>query len=592
MKQPMKHSIGPIMNKSLFNRLFAGGLVAVSLIASGPSARAATSPLVDLVLEKRVIGDLNHAQLPTIDPQHYQTQPFSLSAAQYGPVHTVVQPLWDTKGVVKRYAVAPEPEHYQSLIRIYDVATGQKRGQLNVARRIQSMVASPKSNSLYVLCGGYFGSIWEIDTAHDVVKRKLSDFNPEANVSPLWNPKNMALMSDGETLAVGSDRLQLIDVRSGRLLQTLDLPAGAVEVSSLQALPGDVIGVGLRMAQGGYQRYQALGHPTASGAVEYALMPGGGAAGARSLWAQVKTYSAPAPGTAQVFFVASRNSDYVRMVDRRSLATVGVLPVDFNVDDMVMSTDRKRLFVYNSRFGQVSVIEMNARSPETFSVIKRFRDKRFQADGTLQLGAAAGQVFLWDGENNILAGFDAFNLYPRMNISFGVKLNPPLSSPVWVSQPAHQRFYTRDGKLYAEYMDADPSELPMEIALGSPVLQLQLSADRRQLFALTQNHDLVVLNALSPEHEVLQQRNLQSETEGMTPRYLAMSSDNSHLFVVDADQGLVRVFQTNDLKYVRAVSWNMGLNQPQQINLYDTRMAQLIQVELPRYLNDVVRVTQ
>lgn len=575
------------MNKtSLFTRLLAGSLTASSLIASGVPARAANSPLVDLVLEKRVIGDLSRANLPTIDPENYQTQPFNLSSPS-SSAPLVVQPLWDTKGVVKRYDVAPEPEHYQSLIRIYDASTGAKRGQLSVGRRIQSMVASPKTNSLFVLCGGYFGSVWEIDTVHDVVRRKLSDFSPEAHVSPLWNPKNMALSADGSTLAVGSDRLQLIDVRSGRLLQSLDLPAGAVEVSSLQSLSGGVIGVGLRMAQGGYQRYQVLGQPG-----NYTLAPGGGAAGARNLSAQVKTYSAPAPGTAQVFFVASRNSDYVRMVDRRSLATVGVLPVDFNVDDMVLSPDRKRLFVYNSRFGQISVIEMNARSPETFSVIKRFRDKRFEGEGKLQLGAAAGQVFLWDGENNILAGFDAFNLYQRMNISFGVKLNPRLSSPVWVSQPAHQRFYSRDGKLYAEYMDADPSELPMEIALGSPVLQLQLSADRRQVYALTQNHDLVVLNALSPEHEVLQRRNLQSETEGMTPRYLAMSLDNRHLFVVDADQGLVRVFQANDLKYVRAVAWNMGLNQPQQINLYDPRQSQLIQVELPRHLNDVVRVTQ
>lgn len=564
-----------------------GLLSAISLVDPCVPVQAASSPLVDLVLEKRVMGDLQRVDLPTIDPSSYQTEGFTANPSLYGPIKTVQQPLMGARGVVKRYAVAPEPENYQSLIRIYDAATGKKRGQLTVGRRIQSLIASPSSNSLYVLCGGYFGSIWEIDTAHDVVRRKLPDFTPGAAVSPLWNPKNMALMAQNSVLAVGSDRLQLIDVRSGQLLQTLSLPDGAVEVSSLQALPGDLLGVGLRYADGSYQRYQAMQQPDGS----YQLLPGGGAAaGQRSLWAQVKTFDAPPPAISQLFFVASRNSDYVRMVDRRNLQTQGILPVDFNVDELTLSSDHKRLFVYNRRFGQISVIELDNRSPESFSVIKRFRDQRFATDDELKLAAAAGQVFLWDGENQILAGIDSTSLYPRMNVSFGVKLPASSDSPMWVSQPAHQRFYTRGGKLYAEFMDADPSELPMELSLGSPVLQLQLSDDRRKVFALTAARELVVLNSIS--HEVLQRRNLIQETEGMTPRYMGMASDHRHLYVVDADQGLVRVYQTQDLKYVKSVAWNMGLNQPQQINLYDTRLAQLIQVELPRYLNDVVRVTQ
>ena len=572
-------------------------LLGLSLLCA--PAFAGTSQLVDLVLEKRVMGALHSGNKPMINPSSYQAQDFTLAPAQLnGPLRTVLQPVpreAQRHAVTKRYQVAPEPEHFQSLIRIYDAASGRLRGQLNVGRRIQSLLASPTSNRLYVLCGGYFGSIWEIDTTRDVVLRKLPNFTPEEPIPPLWNPRNMALMSDGQTLAVGSGKLQLIDLIDGRPRQELELPDGAVEVSSLQALPGNALGVGLRDTSGQYHRYHL---PADSRGLE----PGGGAAaGARSLKVQVRTFSAPPPAISRLLFMSSRNSDYVRMIDRQSFATVGVLPVDFTVDDLVLTPDRKRLFVYNRRFGQVSVIELSTRSPETFSVIRRYRDKRFQSNGAMQLAAGAGQVFLWDGQSQILAGFDAVSLYPRMKVNFGVRLNPPMSSPVWVSQPAHQRFYVREGRLYAEFMDQDPSALPMELSLGASVIDMQLSNDRRRLYALTDSRELVEMDTMS--HQVSRRRDLLDpknpdfpRQESLMPRYLALSSDDRMAYVIDANQGLLRMYQLNDtspdFKFVKEVALDIGINQPQQITLYDPRLAQLIEVELPRYLNDVVRVTQ
>lgn len=541
-------------------------------------AFATTSQLVDLVLEKRVMGDLHSGNRPMINPQHYEAYNFDLAPSQLNAkVSTVNQPVRG-QALLKRYEVAPEPEHYQSLLKIYDGKTGAFRNQVSVGRRIQSLVASPHNNRLYVLCGGYFGSIWEIDTTRDMVVRKLPDFTPAYPTPPLWNPKNMVLMSDGQTLAVGSGKLQLIDLKNGQIKQELELPEGKVEVASLQALPGNALGVGLRDMQGGLHRYQL---PANSRGLESG---GGAAAGARALRVQVRTFNANPPAISRLFFMASRNSDYVRMVDRQTLATIGMLPVDFNVDDLVLSQDRKRLFVYNRRFGQVSVIELNTRAPETFSIIKRYQDKRFQADHPMQLGAAAGQVFLWDGDSELVAGFDTTTLYPRIGLPFGVRLNQP-NEKVWVSMPAHQRFYLQEGKLYSEYMDQDPSALPQEIKLGAEIIDLQLSQNRRQVYVLTADTELIAIDAST--HDIQQRLTL-----GLNPRYLSVASNDQRLFVIDADQGSVREIKTANFELVRELQLDVGRSQPYQITLYDPRLTQLIEVELPRYLTDVVRVTQ
>lgn len=600
------------MIKPNIHRLFVA-LTGLGLLASSVSAApASTSQLVDLVLEKRLLGELHQGNRPLIDPGDYQTLDFS--APTQGKLLTVNQPLNGHAAVTKRYEVSSDPAHFQSLIRVYDAASGKLRRQISVGRRVQSLVASPNSTRLYVLCGGYFGSVWEIDTAKDIVVRKLPDASQGEAVAPLWNPRNMVLAHDGQTLAVGSGKLQLIDLATGQLRQQLDLPAPAVEVASLQALPGKGLGVGLRDADGGFQRYHL---PYGARELESG---GGAAAGARSLRVQVRTTSLPAPNSARLMFMASRNSDYVRMIDRDGLKTVGLLPVDFNVDDLTLSPDRKRLFVYNQRFGQISVIELGASAPESYSVIRRFRDKRFQSspEARLQLGAAAGQVFLWDGENQIVAGFDAFTLYPRMNVSFGVN---PAPGQVWVSMPAHQRFYLREGKLYAEFIDAEPSALPMELTLGAPVLDLQMTADRRRLYALTAAGELVMMDPVN--HGVLKRFDLKADLDApvaakpparpaitppeppaaapvsaeaprleMRPRWLSLSSDDQRLLVIDADQGSLRVLRASDLHPGGEITLDVGLDQPYQISLYDPRLTQLIEVELPRYHSDVVRVAR
>lgn len=547
----------------------------LSLACTLPAA-ADTGRLVDLVLEKRVLGTLHSGNRPMIDPERYRTVDFKSSASASGTVLTVKQPV-ARRAVTKRYEVINDPDNYQSVIKVHHLENGLV-GQISVGRRIHKLIASPNSNRLYALCGGYFGSVWEIDTSRDMVLRKLPAFTPTQISPPLWNPRDMVLLSDGKTLAVGSGKLQLIDLSTGSLSTDLPLPQGNVEITALQALGGGGVGVRTRHENGGSNSYRY--QPGQS-----QLQSGGGASStSHPLKVVVQTDQQLPPAVSRLLFLASRNADYIRMVDRETLRTVGVLPVDFNVDDVILSSDRKRLFAYHQRFGQVSVIELNNRAPEQFSVIHRYRDPRFEGkDMPLQLGAAGNQVFLWDGTSQILAGFDSFNLYPRVGLPFDVQLSS--GSPVWVSMPAHQRFYLREGQILAEYMQPAPSTLPQRLDLGAEVVDFVMSPDRRQLYALTAESELLAVNPAT--REVTQRLTL-----GMNPGYLAMASNGERLLVVDRDQGSLREVRTPDLTLQREVVMDVGLNQPYQITLFASQTPQLIEVELPRYFRDVVRVTQ
>lgn len=543
---------------------------------AGLPAQAHDQQLVNLVLEKKVMGTLVKGNRPMIDPQHYQTNGFEMPSMASAPVQIIGQPVAPGEAkLLKEYRVVDSPDQFQSLIQIQDLTHQKTRGYLNVARRIRRLVAAPHRHRLYALCGGYFGSVWEIDTQRDVVIRKLPAFTPRQANFPLWNPQDMVLMPDG-TLALGSGKLQLIDSRSGELTGEIALPDNAVEIEVMQVLSAKTLGLRVRMDNGKRQYFQYhLG--------ERGLQPGGKATQVYApLKVRIQTPYGLPPAVSRVFFVAGRNTDYIRMVDRDSLHTMGILPVDFNVDDLVVSPDRKRLFVYHRRFGQVSVIELNPRSPEQYSVIRRFRDQRFHSDSPMHLVATDHRVFLWDGEGQVVASFEQDSLYPRIGLPVETSMN---TDRVWVSKPAYQRYYLRDGMLYAEYLGGGPSSLPQRLELGASVTDFVLSPDRKHLYALTSDTRLQELDPRT--HERVQQITL-----GMQPRYLSISNDGQRLSIVDADQGSMREVRAADLQVTREVVMDMGEKQPYQITLFDPHMTQIVEVELPRYLNDVVRVAR
>ena len=557
-------------------------LCSLSMVATPAMAQEAfdappalRQSVVDDVFEKRVLGQLYPGNRPMIPMDH--ASPMRVPAMPLsGAVQKVSQPA-GARAILKTYTVKAMDTNapYQSHIEVTD-AQGKLLSTLNVGRRIHRLLPSPTRNRLYVLCGGYFGSVWEIDTQRDVVLRKLPSFTPGVSRSPLWNPSEIALSKDGNTLAVGSGKLQTIDLRTGQLQQEVDLPDTGVMISAIAAA-GDTFQVKVRMANGAQRAYQL-------NAADNTLNPSGFASAPNYHPHQVKiqTGTMLAPAASRQLFMASRNADFIRMVDRQTLGTTGILPVDFPVDDLVLSPDRQKLFAYHRRFGQVTVIDLNGRSAHQFSTIKRFRDPRFKRD--LQLASAVDSVYLWNGKGDIFAAFSQDTLYPKVGIPFGVKLLPEAERQVWVSRPAHQRFYLRSGSLYSDYLDQGPARSNAgRVALSAPVKDFLMSPDRRSLYALTDEAELIQLDATT--------RTVQRRLSlGMNPGSVNLTPDGKRLIVADQDRGSLKEVSLGSFKVTREVIMDMADDQVYQITLFDPRLTQVIEVELPRFAENMVRV--
>jgi DNA-binding beta-propeller fold protein YncE len=552
------------------------------LLATGTPAQAYPSNLVDLILEKKLLGAMQPGNRPVIRPSQIQPLDFNTKTSSKGNTAQRKTNVVQAHSLLKRYQVIEDPSTFHSLISVTDAKTGQEIHRISVGRRAQRIIGNPSTNRIYVLCGGYFSSVWEIDTVNDVVIRKLGNTTPEKGIAPLWNPEDMALLPVGNTLAVASGQLRLIDLASGQVKSQLDLPEEAIEVKRIYPLSKNTLALISHNKSGGMvyhtfdiasQRFDKVGH----------LSPPRINPIVTSLPAPKAYYKLPS--VARSSFIASRNTDFVHMVDLQDLRTAAIIPVDFAVDDLLLTSDRRRLFAYHRRFGQISVIELNPNSPQQFSVIARIRDKRFQSDTQkpLYLAQSVDQVYLWDGYSEIKTSINSNSLFLRMNVPFAVQLHMP-GEQVWNSYPSHKRFYLKNGNLYMEYSKEGPTNLPAKIETGGEISAMIMSPDRRRIYVLQpSSQELITMDAFS--HKVLGRLNV-----GKNPRSLSISYTGDRLFVLNADEGSIQVIATKNLAPVKTLGLEIGLFQPKIIWVYDDNMAQLVKIELPRFLTDVARM--
>jgi hypothetical protein len=555
-------------------------LLSVLLLTLPSQASSYPSELVELVLEKKVMGRMLVGNRPVLEPASLKQSAFSSreQPSQYRR-KTVAQASRAVPMIHKRYQIIQNPETFHSLISVTDLDTGREIRRISVGRRALRLVANPSINRIYVLCGGYFGSLWEIDTLHDVVLRKLGTATATQGVTPLWNPEDMALMPNGHTLAVASGQLRLIDLKTGHVQHQLKLPEESVAVMRMyplsarklalisQSRDGKPVYHTFDLAQHQFKPVAFLSPPRIEPTVA---------------WGAVARPRYKLPSVPRSTFVASRNNDFIQMLDLHAMTTVGLLPVDFAVDDLLLTSDRRRLFAYHRRFGQISVIELNPDSPHQFSVIQRIRDQRFLStpDKPLYLSESVDQVYLWDRYAKIVAAVDRHSLYVRMNLPFAVKLD----EKVWHSAPAHTRFYVKAGELFAEHVAGGPGTLPAKIDTGGHLSALVMSPDRRRLYLLQpEQKELVVMDALSRQI-------LKRVPVGKNPSALSVSYRGDRVYVLNADEGTIQVLDAHRLALSASLSLDVGLFQPHILWVYDDALSQLVQIQLPVYLTDVARM--
>ena len=381
-------------------------------------------------------------------------------------------------------------------------------------------------------------------------------------------------------MVLASGALQLIDIDSGKIRKTVDLPVTSKQVLALYPLSNHSLGIISQDAEHQRQFFVYKLMDDTLKQVGYLAPP--------FIHPTRVSFKAPAPSlpseNTKLAFVASKNSDFIHVLNTQSMQSVGVIPVDFPVDSLLLSQDRKRLFAYHQRFGQVSVIELDALASENyFSVIKRIRDLRFKSNdqSPFVLGEHFNQVYLWDGYSEIVASIDKTSLETKVGLPFRVKLKAP-QEKVYLAQPAGKRFYLRDHELYMENIEASSTNYPEKISsLGEQVKMIQLSPNRKHIYALDQGRsELVIMN-------IENQKILKRIAVGKNPSHLYVSNQTPKVYVFSSDEGSIMEVNTRDLVARKINTLEIGKEQPQVLTLYEKKLTQFIHVELPRYLERV-----
>lgn len=112
-------------------------------------------------------------------------------------------------------------------IKLWDLATGKARSLVGHSDRITSLAVSPDGKTL--ASGSWDGTIKLWSTSTRRLKRTLT---LESRVTAI------AFAPDGKTLITGSDSLQVWNVRTGKLVDTLTQPVQ--EIEAISALPTTV----------------------------------------------------------------------------------------------------------------------------------------------------------------------------------------------------------------------------------------------------------------------------------------------------------------------------------------------------------------
>lgn len=546
------------------------------LLQSGKTVWA-YDPVIEKVLSKEIIGTLTPQQKAVVYPNRPQSVAFQLPGYPVERARSATKATPKT-GVpsTKQYRIINDPYRFHSLIGVQDPRTGTELKRLSVGRRAIKLLPSPATQRLYVLCGGYFSSIWEINTTTDMVIRKLPAFSPQkGHEKPLslWNPGDIALLPAHQILAVGGTKLQLIDLRSGQVRQEASLPPGQLKITHMAPASRHLLKVSMQTTKGQQRSY--LFNPNTN-----KFMGSGGGVASASPYSTAITTATNRSYLPHhhIAFIGSKNNDYVYILDLIGKSIAGLIPLDFPADDILVSHDRQRLFVYHRSFGQISIVDLALNSPTRFSVVARHADERFKSlpEAPFHLAQDAMDIYLCDQQKKI-AAIHAHTHYLRMGVQFQARPTRQ-SDKVLVSTPGRQRLYLRNQKLYSEKIQPTDrlSSNPQEIPLSQHLQSIALSQDQRLLYALDNKTQQIIA------YDVVGNQERYRLPTGKNPTGLLIAGNT--LFTLSADEGTLLMADVQMQQVVQVLPLDVGLFQPYIITLYDEKMAQFIHLELPRFL--------
>lgn len=539
------------MNKKKF---ITGSILIFSFLL--PAAKA--DNLTQLIVEKKLdvdrkTGFILSSELKTIS--ELQPPRATVIASQVKPV----PPDMVISGE-KTYSIVNEPDAFYSLISVKDI-NGNEIKRISVGRKALKIITAAKSNHLFVLCGGYFGSVWEINPDTNQVIRKFSTS---------WNPTDLVIDSAEKFLYVTSGKLQKFTLDSDIVLD-IDLPLDIRYLNCVNLLNSSTLifgGINMENLQQSYKinNFDNKLIPSEIQAVYQSST-------VKSVYAQPVLSG----GNGEISFVYSKNNDYLYLFSLEKGEIDGIIPLDAKADEVMIVAKQNKALVLHRDIGQISVLDLKPGTATQYSVVARIMDDRLK-DPSNSMVLEGTKVFI--KSDSAQEGYiDTDNIlrytYPIVEI--------PLVRnriTVAVANLANKRFILKNNQLFVEDI-IDNSitysrKTPLN-AYGENIGGIAISPDEKVLYLSNPSQNAVfAVNVFT--NNILAKYSVGSE-----PAELAVN--NKYLFVLNKGEQSISTVdlksgQTLKINRVKVENNNLNI-----IKLYDREFDQIIKVTLAQVVN-------
>ncbi|MFN8672191.1 MAG: hypothetical protein U0457_08960 [Candidatus Sericytochromatia bacterium] len=455
----------------------------------------------------------------------------------------------------KIYSILEDKSHYDSLVLVKNT-DGTEIKRISVGRRALKIVKSENNNNLFVLCGGYFGSVWEINPNTNTVVRKYQTS---------WNPTDIELSPDGKSFFVTSGKLQRFNTES-EIITDYDLPKDAKYFYCVGKINDNTLAFGTMNKDNSQSSYvlNTTGQLEPS-SVAITYMP--------SKEQSFKKASILGSKSDEIFSLYSRGNDYLYIFSMASNKVESIIPLDGKPDDVLMIPQMKKIFVLHRVLGQVSVIDTAWDNNTQYSVIARIRDERLK-DPTNALVFEDGKVFMKSEigqEGNI--NDDNILTYTSPVVDIAYSRDKELFE---YSIIANKRFYLKNSQLFYEMIETKDQVYSRKLkitSLGNTLGGIAMSSDKKVLYI----SDYVKNKVFAINTFTNQVTNEFSAGEQASELLLK----NDKLYVLNKGENTISIIDLKTNSVLNPIKLKVEGTSVSTVKLYDVDFDQIIKVNLP-----------
>lgn len=528
-------------------------LVLLSLISGITAQSVFADNITQLVIEKMVNADKKTGFILTSDIEPLRNS--KMKQGTFFNSKTIIIKEDLLKQGYKTFSLDNDINGYGDIVNVKDAQENEIK-RISVGRQAFKMIKSNRDNHIFVLCKGYFGSVWEIDPNINQVVKKYSTS---------WNPSDLALSTDGKFLYVASGKIQKFSTDSDIVLEPI-IPTSIRYFNSVNPVSDTTMifgGINREGTQVNYSMNISSTNMTESYSTAI-FVPDD----KQTINVEVKAISKPTEMT----LLYSKNNDFLHLFSTKTGTVEAIIPLDSKIDEVIMLTHLNKALVLHRLIGQISIIDLTPNSNTQYSVFARIIDERLK-DPTNTFVYDANKVYI--KSDNSQEGFiDTDNLlrytYPIVEIP-----NNRIKEYFKIAKLADKRYTLKNNKLYYEDIK-DEANLPSrKIRLnnfGNTVGGIEISQDSKILYYSDYSKNMIYAI------DTFNNKILAQFDTGSEPSEIILSTNN--LYVLNKGDQTISVIDVKSGQTSKISRLKIDNNNLNVIKLYDKEFDQILKITL------------